>query len=152
MDYQKIWDKTIMPEEKIEYEFSIGQRYINFCLIVWGIISILFLPLSGLGILIFLIALFYFKYYLKVANAYAFTNKRLIVHKGWLSTNMKSVEYSKITDIQVKESFIDKILTHTGSLAINTAGSSHLEILLKYVEKPYEIKKKLDEIIVKNNK
>ncbi len=144
MNYEKIWNKTLGSDEKVEYEFSIGSRYIKFGLIVWGIISLPFLFAAGFGILIFLIALFYYGFYLKVANAYAFTNKRVLIHRGWLSTHTTSIDYSKITDVHIQEPFFDRIITHTGHIAINTAGTTLHEVILKHIESPYEIKKKLD--------
>lgn len=146
MEKQQVWDKVLGKDEKIEYSFSIGQSYIKFELIVWSIISVLLLFAFGLGIVTFLIALFYFGFYLKAANAYAFTNKRVLIHKGWLSTHTTSVDYSKITDIHVREPFFDRVLTKTGVIAINTAGSSTLEILLSHIENPYEVKKILDNL------
>lgn len=113
-------------------------------LIVWGIISLPFLFFAGLGLSIFLIALFYYGFYLKTANAYAFTNKRVLFHKSWLSTHTTSVDYSKITDVYVQEPFLERILTRTGHIAINTGGTNLHEIVLKNVESPYELKKKLD--------
>jgi uncharacterized membrane protein YdbT with pleckstrin-like domain len=146
MKEQQIWDKVLGKDEKVEYSFSIGQSYIKFNLIAWGIISIPLLFLFGFGIVIFLIALFYYGFYVKVANAYAFTNKRILIHKGWLSTHTISVDYPKITDIHIREPFIARVFTKTGVIAINTAGSNSLEILLTAVEKPYEIKKILDNL------
>jgi len=144
MSYEKIWKKTLGTDEKIEFEFSIGGRYIKFGLIVWAIISLPLLFAAGLGIFTFLIALFYYGFYLKVANAYALTNKRVLIHRGWLSTNTTSIDYSKITDVNVQEPFFDRIITHTGHIAINTAGTTLHEVILKHIEAPYEIKKKLD--------
>jgi len=144
MNYEKIWNKTLSSDEKVEYEFSIGNRYIKFGLIIWGIISLPFLFASGFGIIIFLIALFYYGFYLKVANAYAFTNKRVLIHRGWLSTHTTSIDYSKITDVYIQEPFFDRIITHTGHIAVNTAGTTLHEVILKHVESPYEVKKKLD--------
>jgi uncharacterized membrane protein YdbT with pleckstrin-like domain len=86
----------------------------------------------------------YYKFYLPISNAYAFTNKRVLIHRGWLSTNTKSVDYSKITDIHIVEPFIDRIIFHTGHIAIITAGSTNAQIVLKNIESPYEVKKKLD--------
>ena len=137
MNYEKIWNKTLSSDEKVEYEFSIGGRYIKFGLIIWGIISLPFLFAAGFGILIFLIALFYYGFYLKVANAYAFTNKRVLIHRGWLSTNTTSIDYSKITDVHIQEPFFDRIITHTGHIAINTAGTTLHEVILKHIESPY---------------
>jgi uncharacterized membrane protein YdbT with pleckstrin-like domain len=146
MNYEKIWNKTLSPDEKVEYEFSIGNRYRKFFLIIWGIISLPFLFAYDyrFGILIFLIALFYYGFYLKVANAYAFTNKRVLIHRGWLSTNTTSIDYSKITDVYIQEPFFDRLITHTGHIAINTAGTTLYEVILKHIESPYEVKKKLD--------
>jgi len=73
MDYQKVWDKILGKGEEVKYSFSIGDKYIKFSLIVWGIISLPLLFAFGIGIVLFLIALFYFAYYLRVANVYAFT-------------------------------------------------------------------------------
>ena len=144
--YEKIWKKVLSADEKVEYEFSVGERYTKFGLIVWGIISLFFLFVMGLGILIFLVALFYYGFYLKTANVYAFTNKRVLIHRGWLSTHMVSVDYSKITDIHVMEPFFDRIITHTGHIAIITAGTTNDQILLQHINIPYEVKKKLDSL------
>lgn len=146
MKYEKIWQKTLSSNEKVEFEFSIGDRYRKFGLIIWAIISLPFLFASGIGIFIFLIALFYYGFYLKAANAYAFTNKRVLIHRGWLSTNTISIDYSKITDVHVQEPFLDKIITHTGNLAINTAGTTFHEVILKHIKSPYEVKKQLDSL------
>jgi uncharacterized membrane protein YdbT with pleckstrin-like domain len=147
MEYEKIWRKTLASEEEIKYEFSIGKRYRYFWLILWGLVGlILIFALAPIGILLLLFALFYFGWYLKMANAYAFTNKRILVHKGWLSTHLISIDYDKITDVSVKEPILDRLITKTGHLAINTAGTGFHEVILIHIETPYEIKKKLDEI------
>lgn len=146
MDNKKIWDKTLSDNEKVEFEFSIGKRYIKAWLIIWGVISFPFLFAFGMGIIIFLIALFYYGYYLKVSNVYAFTNKRVLIHRGWLSTHTTSIDYNKITDVHIREPFFDRVITHTGGIAINTAGSGGLEVILRNIESPYEIKKQLDKL------
>jgi uncharacterized membrane protein YdbT with pleckstrin-like domain len=149
MKYEKIWEKTLSSDEKVEVEFSIGDRYRKFGIVGWGIVDLLLLFVVGSSIFIFLvihffIVLFYNGYYLKVANAYAFTNKRVLIHRGWLSTHTISVDYSKITDVHITEPFFDKIITHTGNIAINTAGTTIDQIMLRHIKSPYEIKKQLD--------
>jgi len=146
MNHQKIWDKVLGKDEVVKHSFSIGDRYIKFNLIIWGVICLPLLFVFGLGLVIFLILLFYYGFYLRVANVYAFTNKRVLIHTGWLSTHTTSVDYPKITDVRVQEPFFDKLLTHTGNIGINTAGSGNLEVILKHIEKPYETKKILDEL------
>lgn len=146
MEYQEIWNKTLNTDEKVEFEFSLGKKYLKLGLIVWGILSFILLFAGGLGIFTFLIAYFFYGFYLKKANAYAFTNKRVLIHHGWLSTKTISIDYQKITDVHVSEPFFDRIFTKTGNIAINTAGSNNLEIILRHIEAPYEVKKRLDSL------
>lgn len=143
MQYAHIWNKALSKDEKVEHEFSVGDRYRKVGLIIWGIISLI---LTFIGLITFPIALFYYLFYVKRANIFAFTNKRVLIHRGWLSTHMISVDYSKITDVHVSEGFIQRVLSHTGTLAIVTAGSTSDQIVLKNVEMPYELKKKLDHL------
>ncbi len=148
---QEVWGKVLGQNEKLEFEFSVSDKYSNFSFIAWSIISVPLLFTAGLGVITFLISLFYFKFYLKRANIYGFTQKRILIHRGWLSTNMISVDYDKITDIRVSESFMEKS-TKTGRLKINTSGSGNTEIILDRIESPYEIKKKLDDLIDKQDR
>ncbi len=144
MKFEEIWKKTLSSDEKVEFEFSVGDGYRRLGLIVWGLIGLALLSSGSIGIFIFLIALFYYGYYLKVANAFAFTNKRVLIHRGWLSTHTISVDYSKITDVHVTEPFFEKMLANTGNIAINTAGTTTDQIMVRHVQSPYEIKKQLD--------
>lgn len=148
MEYQNIWNKVLNPHEEVKYEFSIGKRYRKISMILFCVIGAVFLipPMTVFGVFFILVILFYFGFYLKVANAYAFTGDRVLIHKGWLSTKLISTEYQKITDVTVHEPFISRILFKTGSITINTAGTSTQEIVLKNVEHPYQVKKKLDEL------
>lgn len=144
MTHEKIWSKVLGDNEKIEHQFSIGDDYVKFGIIAWGVISFFLLFLVGIGIFVFAIAWFYYKFYLKRANAYAFTNKRVLIHRGWLSTHTISIDYPKITDIHITEPFIDRLVTHTGDIGIITAGTTSDQVILEHIENPYEIKKKLD--------
>lgn len=146
MKYEKIWQKTLAIDEKVIYEFSVGDGYIKYCLIIWGVISLVGLLFMGIGILIFLFSLFYYLFYIKIANVYAFTNKRVLIHLGWLSTHTISVDYSKITDVHIHELFWERILAHTGNISIITAGTTSDQIRLRHINTPYEVKKKLDEL------
>jgi len=144
--YQKIWAKVLSSDEETKYEFGISGNYIRFVLIIWGIISVPFLPAMGLGIIIFLIAYFYYAFYLRASNAYAFTNKRVLIHNGWLATSLKSIDYSKITDMKIDEGFFERIFYKTGSITINTAGTGVAEVILRHIDRPYEVKKQLEKI------
>jgi uncharacterized membrane protein YdbT with pleckstrin-like domain len=146
MRYDSVWQKVLTSDETVEVEFSVGDQYRKTSLIIWGIVSVLFIFAGGLGILMFLVALFYYGFYLKAANAYAFTNKRVLIHRGWLSTHTISVDYPKITDVHVTEPFFDRILMRSGNLSVNTAGTTTDQISLKHIQEPYEIKKQLDSL------
>lgn len=143
-----VWNKLLGPNEKVEYEFSIGKRYRILWLVVWCIIALPFV-FGGMlksGLFIIAIAAFYTLFYQTASNAYAFTNRRVLIHRGWLSTSSMSIDYDKITDIRVEQSFVDKLISKTGTLSINTAGSIGVEVVLKNITDPYEVKKRLDSI------
>lgn len=151
--YKEIWDKLLNSGEKLKYQFSVGDRYTTVGLIMWGIVALIFILTKVMwiiGLIILIIAAFYYKFYLTAANVYAFTDRRVLIHKGWLSTHTISVDYPKITDIHIIEPFFDRVVTHTGHIAIITAGSTRDQIILQHIEAPYEVKKKLDALKDKN--
>jgi len=149
---QEIWQKILSPNEEIKYSFTVGKRYQILGLIIGIIIGLfLFYFFKPLGIVVILMSLFYFGWYVEIANAYVFTNKRVLIYRGWINTKLISIDYKKITDIIVEEPFLDKLITKTGCLAIDTAGTAFEKITLEHIENPYEIKKKLDEIREKIN-
>lgn len=148
MEHQHIWDKVLGPNEEIKYEFTVGEKYRRLGLIgfvVTGVICAL-LQLWFLALVCIGTGAFYFGFYLKAANAYAFTDHRVLSHRGLLSTKMISTEYQKITDVTVIEPFFSRVLFNIGTLEIDTAGTKKQEIVLNDVEAPYEIKKRLDSL------
>lgn len=146
MEEKQVWRKELSDTEKVEYAFSLGERYKKVSLICWGIVSVPLLLLLGLGLFTFAFAFVYYRYYLPAAHAYAFTNKRVLIRRGWLSVRTISIDYERITDLQVMEPFFEKILFHCGSIAINTAGSNGNEVVLVHIQDPYEVKKQLNMI------
>jgi uncharacterized membrane protein YdbT with pleckstrin-like domain len=143
MKYEKIWDKVLSDGEKIEYEFSYGERYLKVGLIAGVILGVLLL-FAYVGFILLPIEIFLWAFYYRVSNAYALTNKRILIHKGWLSTRTTSIDYHKITDVAVSEPFLDRIIYHTGSILVDTAGMSGGDIVLSHIEKPYEVQKRLN--------
>lgn len=155
MQHANIWSKVLSQDEKVLYEFSVSGRWVKTNLVIW---SIILAPLALVGlfgrnggaffwaIVLYGVVWFYFGFYIKAAHAYAFTDKRVLVHVGWLSTKMISIDYGKITDLFVAEKFLDRLIFKTGKIVINTAGTSGHEAVLINVAEPYEIKKKLEAI------
>ena len=97
------------------------------------------------------IVAFYLFFYKKISRAYAFTDRRIAIHTGWLSTKMISIDYNQITDIKIEEPFLGKIIYKTGVLQIATAGTGSPPVRFRHIKEPYELKKKLDLLRGKNN-
>lgn len=147
MEYEQVWKKVLRNDEEVKFEFSVGKKYRMFYLILLSVLASPFLIGTPVfGIILIGIVLFYFGFYLKTANAYAITNKRVLIHRGWLSTSAISIEFDKITDVSITEPFIERLVTKSGNIAINTAGSGTKEVILKHVQTPYEVRKQLDSI------
>lgn len=161
---QKIWRKIINPEEKIEFEFTLGKKYLeaikygwfSFALFVF-FVSVLFLKnpskvFNFIGYFFFilgwiLVAIsFFWPWYLRKSNNFAFTSKRILVLRGWLSKQLISIDFDKITDIKIEQKFFEKMAFNTGTLIIDTAGTPFPEVIIEKIEDPFAIKAKLDEI------
>lgn len=160
---KKIWDKVLSPGEEVKFEFSLGEKYLSYFKYGWVSFGFLFLILGliflgkpsslfkifGLVLILVgatLIAIgFLGAWYLKRANNFAFTQKRILILRGWLSTQLVSIDYDKITNIKVEQNFFEKLVFNTGKLIIDTAGTDLPEVILTNIENPYQIKKKLDE-------
>lgn len=161
----KIWEKILTSQEKIEFEFKLGKNYLDMVrlffifnaflsLIIFSIFcfktknfvgNIFSYILFFVGNFSFFLS-FFVPWYLKKSNNFALTNQRILILRGWLSNQLISVDYDKITDIKVEQNFFEKIFLNTGSVIINTAGSPFPEIVLVNVENPFEIKRKIEEI------
>ena len=150
---QSIFNKILAKDEIVKENFSISDSYIKFSLVLrfclWSFLSFIFssvFDVMWFFIIPISILLFYYLFYIKRANIYVFTNKRVLIHSGWLSTNLISVDYNKITDVTVTEKFFQRVFTKSGDIKIDTAGTTRSTIILDNVNKPYEIKSKLDDL------
>lgn len=85
---------------------------------------------------------FYHKFYLKISNEYIFTDKRVLIKRGWVANKTISIRYNRVTDVKVKQSLIDRFIG-VGTLAINTAGSEGYQEKLIHISNPYKLKKAL---------
>ena len=148
MKKEEIKREIISPDEKILVEFGIADTYSGFWIflgIVILIISLIFIRELWLGLFLGL-ALIGYGFYLKSAYFYFLTEKRAIYYFRFFHTQLTSVDYQKITDLNVRENFLEKIFFASGDLAINTAGTQREEIILKHVANPHNLKIKLNEI------
>lgn len=81
------------------------------------------------------------------ANRYLLTTRRIIIKKGIFGVKITAALYDKITNLEVIQSFVDRLLLHHGTIIINTAGVSKGEISLRFVDYPLELKNLLERLI-----
>lgn len=104
--------------------------------------------LALIAIYIFIIipsVIFYNLYYLRISNEFVFSNRRVLVKTGWISTKMISINHNRITDVSITQSLIDRLL-NIGTLAISTAGSEGYRVSLSHINQPHNKKKLLHEL------
>ena len=145
MAYQYNWENLLTPGEEIKFEFSLGKRYIFLSSKFWVLLGIPFLFFYGIGIIFILTGLFW-GWYLRRSNNFIFTNKRLVILRGWLSTRLNSIHYNRITDIKVRQPFFERMIFNTGTFKVSTAGTAVREVILLHIENPHQVKRKLLEI------
>lgn len=74
---------------------------------------------------------------------YTLTNERLKIKKqGLVTQELKDIELFKVKDINVKQSFTDKI-RKVGTLEIISADESDPVIKLRSIKHPHEIREKI---------
>lgn len=81
------------------------------------------------------------------ANRYLLTTRRVIIKRGIFGVKITAVLFDKITNLEVNQSFFDRLLLHHGSIVINTAGTHKGEISLRFVDYPMELKNLLERLI-----
>lgn len=81
------------------------------------------------------------------ANRYLLTTRRVIIKKGIFGVKVTAALFDKITNLEVNQSFIDRLLLHHGTIIINTAGMNKGEISLRFVDYPLELKNLLERLI-----
>lgn len=116
------------------------------------------IPFGIYAVLLLLILIFTNLWYKK--TAYAYTNKRIIIRTGIIGVDFKALDLKMIGAINVNVSLVDKIVRHqTGSLKFGSmsspmalAGNSQSVYAFVYVKNPYEVYRKLKEIIEESKK
>lgn len=139
------WSRWLSSGEEVKLECGLGQHYLQtgfiFSLSIGIVLSILIV-----GIFIIIWALVYWKFYLPRAFRFALTDRRVLVHRGLLNTSLISIDYKKITDVQLKEDFIEKHLFSTGTILINTAGTTYHEVIIDKLADAVEFKQQLESL------
>lgn len=139
---RSFWHRHLYPSETVVAAFGVGSGYAGFVLFL----AIITLPIVA-GI--FILGRYF---YLKYAFKYAFTNKRIISLEGWFVTHLVTIDYDHITDISVKQDLVDKYITRTGTIVINTAGTNTHELTLHEVDNPHAKVSQLHHLIEESGK
>jgi len=81
------------------------------------------------------------------SNRYLLTTRRVIIKKGVFGVRVTAALFDKITNLEVVQGLVDRLLLHHGTIIVNTAGVSKGEIALRFVDYPLEIKNLLERLI-----
>lgn len=88
---------------------------------------------------------------IRAAHTYYITDKRIIEGFSFLSRRFASTQYSRIQNIEMKQSLIERVVG-IGDLEIHTAGyaaGSRPEIAFRGVKNPFQVKKIIVELKLK---
>jgi len=143
---QYYWRRFLLPEERLVHVFGVSRAYL--ALFWWLPLAILlaaalWLAVGGvpaIGLLLFLavggasLPPLYLTYFIR----YAITDRRVMSREGLLKKDFVAVDLSSITDITIKERLLERIITHSGNVLINTAGSSGIELTLQHAARPFD--------------
>lgn len=164
---KKIFE-IIAPNEKLELIFGVGARHQYF--ILYQAISLLlltlvvsFIPWDNILLnlnfsldseivllfrlaIIFIFFIFFvsqFFQFLKVkySLAYAVTDRRVILVSGFLVHDYKSIDFNRITNIQIDESLAEKFLFKTASLKLITDSESEEMVKINRIQEYTEVQK-----------
>lgn len=85
---------------------------------------------------------------------YAFTNRRIMIRSGFIGTHFKSIDYDKISDIEVTVNFIERAL-HVGTIKFfsgrtqtDDGTTTKLYDVWEAIPNPYEVFKKVKQVSV----
>jgi membrane protein YdbS with pleckstrin-like domain len=150
MSQQRFWQQLLLPDERVLHTFG---RSRVFLIMYW------FLPAIAAAY-----AAWYFYWHVSEAIAwllvmtavillgsmayqwlfihYCVTNRRVMGREGMLWKKLTVVDLRQITDITVSEPFFERLVSRSGTVAVNTAGHHGIELYLSHIPRPF--KKKVD--------
>lgn len=106
---------------------------------IYFVVCIVLIAAFGLGLLLLLI------WWLQVlGTTLTITNEQTTLRKGLLSKHTNDVFHSNVRNIQVRQSFLQRILG-VGWIGISSAGQSGLEIETNGMPDPEKVKEIIDE-------
>lgn len=153
---QKDIYKILTEGEEIEHECTISNIECCWNVFGWLLLSLVFFPFTSIGIVklalaIYLIVyvitfpflVFWYFIYLKQSNYYIMTNKNIIQHSGWFTSDYEIISYNKVTDIRIVQGILDRYLFDIGTIYLDTAGSPEPEAVFYNIDNPVEVQRLL---------
>lgn len=129
----KLIKSTLPDNETIEMEIAFHWTH---SLIAW-------LALFFLGWLIVGIFIFISMYIEKWTTERALTNKRLVIKRGLISRQTEEMSFNRIEEVNLKQSILQRLL---GSGNIRVTGTGSGEVVMKNIDDPLAVQKKLNEV------
>ena len=129
----KFIKSTLPDNETIEMEISFHWTH---ALVAW-------LYLLFLGWLIIGVFLFISMYLEKWTTERALTNRRLILKRGFIRRKTEEISFNRVEEVNLSQSILQRIL---GSGDIKVTGTGAGEIMLKNIDDPLDVQKKVNEL------
>ena len=129
----KFIKSTLPDNETIEMEIAFHWTH---SLIAW-------LALFFLGWLIVGIFFFISMYIEKWTTERALTNKRLVIKRGLISRQTEEMSFNRIEEVNLNQSILQRLL---GSGNIRVTGTGSGEVVMKNIDDPLAVQKKLNEV------
>jgi uncharacterized membrane protein YdbT with pleckstrin-like domain len=124
---------TLPDNETIEMEISFHWTH---TLVAW-------LYLLVLGWLIIGVFLFISMYLEKWTTERALTNRRLILKRGFIRRKTEEISFNRVEEVNLSQSILQRIL---GSGDIKVTGTGAGEIMLKNIDNPLGVQKRVNEL------
>ncbi len=129
----KSLEKFLAPGEKVVEVMNYSKAQFIWEL-VWGFV--LLIVIAGLYFIFRAI-------YRLITIKYIVTDQRVIIKRGLIGQSTQSLSYSKITDVHVEQGILGRILLHTGTITLDSAGNTpegEEEMELEWVDDPFKTK------------
>lgn len=145
----KYWSRFLVSAEMPLHTFGVSRWYI---VLVWLLpaaalvalaINVMAFISPALGMMAALVAaaLMLPAFTQAFFVHYAITNQRIMSRIGVFHKSFLTVDLRSVTDVEVFETWWERLFTKTGWIGINTAGSDEVEMQLRHVARPYELRK-----------
>ncbi|MGD9853833.1 MAG: PH domain-containing protein [Planctomycetaceae bacterium] len=105
---------------------------------VWFIVCVL---LCAVGVGVILLVIWYLQ---TLATTLTVTNEQTTLRKGLLSKNTNDIFHENVRNIQVKQTFFQRLMG-VGYIGISSSGQSGVEIELNGIPDPDRVKELIDE-------